>query len=140
MTNEKNKVTAKVLGNGDELVIDTNFRYHLFRNEEELTKNVQALKAESYANNYWKYRDLNNFEHLFDTNGTELTADIKTMWVEAYKCNYWKYMTKEGLWHLCNSKNERLTKEPGVFSITVFPNGDWEQKITEWAIPIYVKN
>ena len=57
MDTTKTKIVSyKFMPNGDELIMDENMRYHLFRNCEELTHNVSAIKAESFANDYWKYR------------------------------------------------------------------------------------
>ena len=52
--NKENVEAYKVLDNGDELIIDKNLRHHLFRNCEELTKDVKAISVISYANGWWK--------------------------------------------------------------------------------------
>lgn len=112
----------KVLENHDELIVDKNFRYHLYRNCEELTKNVQALKATSYSNDWWKYRDTTGFEHLFNAEGIELTKDIKTMVVECYKNNIWKYMAKNGSWNIIDSNGNNITPEGFIEDCYIYSN------------------
>jgi hypothetical protein len=87
--NKKDIKNYKILDNNDELIIDSLLKYHLYRNCEELTKDIEAVYATSYFNNMWKYRDINGFEHLFDSNNVELTKDIKTMFCHAYNNGYW---------------------------------------------------
>lgn len=129
-----------ILPNHDELIIDKNQHFHLYRNCDELTEGVVALYATSYPNDYWKYRDSNNLEHLFTADGVELTAEIKTAWVEVFMCGHWKYMDKTGGWHIMDSNNRCISDDvPFIHECTVFSNGDWEYKQHEHAVNVYVK-
>lgn len=134
----KNIKTYKVLENHDELIIDNNYRYHLYRNCEELTKYKEAIFATSYHNNYWKYRDISGFEHLFNENNEEITKNIKTMVVECYSNGYWKYMSKDGSWKIFNSKNEEATPYGYIAECIVYPNGDIEYKTDKDSDEVYV--
>lgn len=124
--------TYKVLENYDELIIDKNFRHHLFRNCIELTKDVEALFAMSYANNWWKYRDAAGFEHLFDENNNELTKDIKTMVVECHNNRYWKYMSKNGSWNIIDNNGKNITENiPYIYECIVYNDGSFDYRSSE---------
>lgn len=131
----------KILPNYDELIIDDKNHYHLYRNCEELTAGVVALYATSYPNNFWKYRDCDNFEHLFTPDGVELTAETKTAWVESFICGHWKYMDKNGGWHIMNSSNKCISDDvPFIHECNIFSNGDWEYKQHVHAAMVYVRS
>lgn len=122
----------KLLENHDELIVDKNYRYHLFRNCEELTKDKEALFATSYINNWWKYRDKSGFEHLFNADGAEMTAGIKTMVVECYKNCYWKYMSKNGSWNIIDNKGNNISsKIPYIYECIVYDNGNFDYRVSE---------
>lgn len=54
----------------------------LFRNDIELTIDITDFIKEAYVydNEYWSYKDANNFVHLFNNSG-EMTKNIKTLGV-----------------------------------------------------------
>lgn len=123
------EVIYKILPNHDELVRDKNYRYHLFRDCEELTSNKEALFATSYSNNYWKYRDVNGFEHLYNSRGKELTDGIKTMIVNCYSNSYWAYTIKDGSWKVMDNNNIDITPDVTyIYELIVHPNGKIEYK------------
>ncbi len=119
----------KLLPNNDELIIDSNLRYHLFRNCDELTAGKEAIFVNSYQNDWWKYRDISGFEHLYNERNEELTNNIKTMYVECYINNYWKYMLKSGSWIIINDKGENITpNEEYIEDCTVNHDGSIEYR------------
>ena len=121
---KENVETYKLLENHDELIIDKNFRYHLYRNCEELTVGKEALFATSYINNYWKFRDRQGFEHLYNDNNEELTIGIKTMVIECYKNGYWKYMAKNGSWNIIDNTGHNITPDvPYIYECIVYEDG-----------------
>lgn len=123
----KNIELYKVLDNGDELVIDKNLRHHLYRNCEELTKGVEAISVTSYHNGWWKYRDVNNFEHLFNDNNAEVTIGIKTMNCHAYNNSIWKYASKNGSWNIIDISGNNITANiPYIYDCNVYSNGTYD--------------
>ena len=125
--NTENIEAYKLLDNGDELVIDKNLKHHLYRNCEELTKNVIAISAMSYPNEWWKYRDGNNFEHLFNAKGVEMTAGIKTMNCHVYTNGYWKYAIKNGSWNIIDPNGINITSSiPYVYDCNVYNNNTFD--------------
>lgn len=134
---DKNNIkTYKVLENYDELIVDNNYRYHLYRNCEELTANIEAIFATSYHNNWWKYRDKSGFEHLFNDNNIEVTRNIKTMMCNSCNNGYWKYMSKNGSWNIINPDGVNISEKlPYVAECIVYDDGNFDYKenmTSEW--------
>jgi hypothetical protein len=122
----------KVLDNGDELIIDKKLKHHLFRNCEELTKDITAISVTSYPNNWWKYRDTNNFEHLFNSDNIEVTTGIKTMNCHVYSNGYWKYASKNGSWNIIDTNGNNITLSiPYIYDCNVYNNGTFDYCISK---------
>lgn len=137
----KNDIKSyRVLENNDELIIDKNYRYHLFRNCEELTKGKEAIFATSYHNDFWKYRDISGFEHMFNANDEEITKGVKTMVVECYNNGYWKYMSKNGSWNIIDNRGNNVTpNESMIYECSVYDNGDVEYSTDEHGKKFYIQ-
>lgn len=134
--NETKIIRYKLLENHDELLVDDNFRYHLYRNCEELTSNIEAIFATSYHNNWWKYRDKSGFEHLINDKNIEVTKNIKTMMCNSCNNGYWKYMSKNGSWNIINPDGVNISEKiPYIADCIVYDNGNFdykEDKTSEW--------
>jgi hypothetical protein len=125
--NKENIELYKVLDNGDELIIDKNLKHHLYRNCEELTKDKVAISVTSYPNNWWKFRDGNNFEHLFNDKNIEVTLGIKTMNCHVYNSGYWKYASKNGSWNIIDNNGNNLTINiPYIYDCNVYSNNTFD--------------
>lgn len=128
----KNIEVYKLLEHGDELIIDRYLKHHLYRNCEELTKGLAAVSAMSYPNGWWKYRDVNGFEHLFNADNVEVTVGIKTMNCHVYNNGYWKYASKNGSWNIIDTNGKNITSTiPYVYDCNVYNNSTFDYCTTK---------
>ena len=87
-----------------------------------------------YSNESWRYRDVENYYHLFgkiNGNWIELTKNIKAIYVFKHNNDNWSYTDVKGYEHLFRrSNNQWIELTKGIIATYVLPydNGDWKYR------------